>query len=294
MAYDLEAIKQKLADLSGGRNSGKDRVKLTWFKPVLTSDGGKSSYEIRFLPYVDRNGQPFEEVSYYDNKSLSETRFVVPSQYQMEDPVFDLINELKKENTRETWRLMNNLRPRDRFYAPILVRGEEEKGIQIWELSPNILKDIYGILAHPDYAEENMMEVNDGFDFTLTVTDSGKKFNTWTIKNYDLQPRRKASKVAKTKKEIDELIASMPDLGAYFKAQVKNAEWIKQAVENFLAKTAGDDGEETSTNVGKEVNSAGKNHTSSKGLSAKDDAAAATKNIEDAFSDLDDDVSELF
>ena len=287
MAYDLEAIKQKIADLSGGRNGNKDRVRLTWFKPSLLADGSSNSYEIRFLPYTDKNGQPFEEVSYYDNKELSERRFVAPAQYQMDDPIFDLINELRSENTRETWRLMNNLRPKDRFYAPILVRGEEERGVQIWELNSKILKDIYSILAHPDYAEDNMMDADEGFDFTLDVEDSGKKYGKWTVKNYNLTPRRKPSKIARTKKDRDALVNAVPDLESYFKGQVRNAEWLQQIVENFLAKTAGEDGTEDTES--KEL-STGKDHNASKGVTRDDEHNKTVKNIEDAFADLDDDV----
>lgn len=290
MAYNLDAIKQKIADLSGGRNgNNKDRVKLTWFKPSLLADGSMNSYEIRFLPYTDRNGQPFEEVSYYDNKELSERRFVSPAQYQQDDPIFDLINELRQENTRETWRLMNTLRPKDRFYAPILVRGEEDSGVQIWELNSKVLKDIYSILAHPDYAEDNMMDASIGFDFTLSVTDSGKKFGKWTIKNYDLQPRRKPSKLARTKKDTEALVGAVPDLFEYFKAQVRSAEWLQQTVENFLAKTAAgadEEEKEDSSPTGAQV---GKDHTASKGVTKSDEHESAVKSIEDAFSDLDND-----
>lgn len=291
MAYNLDAIKQKIADLSGGRNQGKkDRVRLNWFKPSLLPDGSENKYEIRFLPYTDRNGQPFEEVSYYDNKDLSERRFVAPAQYQQDDPIFDLINELRRENTRETWRLMNNLRPRDRFYAPVLVRGEEDRGVQVWELNSKILKDIYSILAHPDYAEDNLMDPEQGFDFTLTVTDSGKKFGKWTVKNYDLQPRRKPSKLARTKKEMTALVDSVPDLEAYFKAQVRNAEWMQQVVENFLAKTAGESSEESTEDSTESAElKTGKDHTASKGVSRSEEHSTAVQSIEDAFADLDDD-----
>lgn len=289
MAYNLDAIKQKIADLSGGRNGQKkDRVRLTWFKPSLLADGSKNSYEIRFLPYTDKNGQPFEEVSYYDNKELSERRFVAPAQYGMEDPIFDLINELRRENTRETWQVMNKLRPKDRFYAPILVRGEEDRGVQIWELNSKILKDIYSILAHPDYADDNMMDADNGFDFTLDVEDSGKKFGKWTVKNYNLTPRRKPSKLAKTKRDTQALLDAVPDLESYFKGQVRNAEWLQQVVENFLARSAGEDGTEE-TSEDKELGT-GKDHTASKGVTRSDEHEKTVQSIEDAFSDLDDDV----
>jgi len=298
MSYNLDSIKRKIADLSGGRNPGKkgtQRPKLNWFKPSLLPDGSLNTYEIRFLPYADKNGQPFEEVSFYDNKELTEMRFVAPAQYGMEDPIFDLINELRKENTKETWRLMGTLRPKERFYAPLLVRGEEEKGVQIWELNSKILKDIYSVLAHPDYAEENMMDADNGFDFTLTVTDSGKKFNQYTIKNFDIQPRRKSSKLLVQKTAKDALIASIPNLEEYFKSQVKAPEWIQQTVESFLAKQSG--GSDVTENVTKEeaveTAASGRNHMAAKGITKKQDQVKAVKDIEDAFADLDDDDDEM-
>lgn len=283
MAYNLDAIKQKIADLNGGRKPGdkkNDRPKLTWFKPKLGPNDSPNVYEIRFLPYTDANGQPFQEVSYYDNKDLSEHRLVAPAQFGMEDPIFELLDELRKEGTRESWRLLGTLRPKDRFYAPILVRGEEDKGVQIWELNSKILKDIYSILAHPDYADEDMMDPENGFDFRLTVTDSGQKFGKFTVKIYDIQPRRKSSPIASTKKARDEIVNSVPALEDYFKSMVRDAEFLNKVVENFLAKTAGQSADEAG------------NHSQSRGVNRTDDDSKAVKDIDDAFADLDDDDEE--
>lgn len=282
MAYNLDAIKQKIADLNGGRKPSdrKNRPKLTWFKANLGPNDSPNTYEIRFLPYTDANGQPFQEVSYYDNKELSDQRLVSPAQFGMEDPVFEFLDELRKEGTRDSWRLWGTLRPKDRFYAPILVRGEEDKGPQIWDLNSKILKDIYSVLAHPDYADENMMDPENGFDFTLTVTDSGKKFGKYTIKNYDIQPRRKPSPIASTKKVREELVAAVPQLEEYFKSLVRDAEYLNKVVENFVAKVAGQPSDSEVEDL---------NKTRQADQAASD--TKAVKDIDDAFADLDDDES---
>jgi len=268
MAYDINAIRKKIADLSGGRTNS-DRPKLNWFKAKI------GTYEIRFLPYTDANGQPFQEVSYYNNKQLNENRFVAPAQFGMEDPIFDLLNELRKDNSNDTWKLIGALRPKERFYAPILVRGEEETGVQTWELNPKLLQDIYTILAHPDNAEENLMDPENGYDFTLTVSDSGKKWNGYVVKQYDLLLRRKPTKLANNKKERDELVASVPDLELYFKSLVKSPETLSGFVENFLAARSG---EETPDESVPELA-----NTASRGTAD----GVKIRSIEDAFSDLD-------
>jgi len=289
MAYNLDAIKQKIADLNGGRKPGDkkraNRPKLAWFKPSLGPSDSPNSYEIRFLPYTDANEQPFQEVSYYDNKQLHEHRLVAPAQFGMKDPIFELLDELRKEGTRESWRLWGTLRPKDRFYAPVLVRGEEDRGVQVWELNAKILKDIYSVLAHPDYADENMMDVENGFDFTLNVTDSGKKFNQYTIKNYDIQPRRKPSKLASTQKARDELVNSVPNLEEYFKSMVRDPEYLDKVVENFVAKTLG------STSDDNDEDTSSDNLSVARGRNSSDEDEKALKSIDDAFDDLDDEDS---
>jgi hypothetical protein len=279
MAYDLDAIKRKIADLSGGKTGGKkvDRPKFNWFKPQI----GK--YEVRFLPYQDANGQPFQEVSYYDNKMLSEHRFVAPAQFGCEDPIFDLLNELRKDKSKETWRLIGTLRPKERFYAPVLIRGEEDKGVQIWEMNSKVLKDIYSILAHPDNVDEDLMDADKGYDFTLAVSDSGKKWNGYMIKSLDLQLRRKSSKLATTKAARDELVAAVPDLEGYFRDRVRAADWLETVVENFLASRAeGEEGEETIAAA-----SAAVERSATRSTPANNNAKEV-KSIEEAFADLDD------
>lgn len=283
MSYNLDAIKRKIEDLSGGPKSNKkDQPKLTWFKPSI------GSYNIRFLPYSDADNQPVQQVSYYDNKLLHEYRFVAPAQFGLEDPIFELLNELRKERSKETWRIIGTLRPKERFYAPILVRGEEGKGVQIWEMNAKLLKDLYSILAHPDYADENLFDPSKGYDFTLDVTDSGKKWNGYVIKEYKFTPRRNPSKLVDKKDDIEKLVSSVPNLEEYFKNMVRSPEWLNQTVENFLSareKANYEDGDEEENDVSAKTK-ANNRETSRGGNAVKN---KTTQSIEDAFSDLDDD-----
>ena len=246
MSYNLNAIKSKIEQLSGAKNKksgdGGNRARINWFKP------GLGQHDVRFLPYQDANGQPFQEVAYYDSKLLSEMRFVAPTQFGMKDPVFELLTELKKDRSKEAWSLWKNLTPRERYYAPIIVRGEEEKGVQIWELNGRLVKDIYSILAHPDYKDENLMDPEKGYDFTVMVSPTDKTFNGNAVKEIKLQPRRKPSPLAEKDADREKFIAGIPNLEAYFKAQVKSEEQMAAMLENFLnSSDSGSSVETTST-----------------------------------------------
>jgi hypothetical protein len=281
MTYDINAIKNKIAQLSrpaNGKTNGKgkrsfksdEENRLTYFKP------GIGSVDVRFLPYDDGNGQPFQQVDYYDNKSLWPRRVVAPVQFGLPDPVATLLEDLSKDRQNDsTWRLMRSLRLKESHYAPILVRGKESLGVQVWEINTNILNQVYAILSHPDYADEYLFDPEKGYDFTVTASDSGKVFNSpdgkdYMVKLYDIQPRRKASALLPTAKEREALVAKIPNLADHFKKYVMGEEKLKEAVINML-QAKSEDGVNTKPPTEEE---------------SSEKLDEATSKIDEAFSDL--------
>lgn len=275
MTYNIEALKAKISALSGppkAAGSGENKTKITWWKPQI------GNHDIRFVPLMDGEGnplsQPFFEVAYYDSKDLSEKRFVAPGQFGQEDPLKVVALELAKDRSREGWLIRKKLTPRERYYAAVLVRGEEEKGLQVWEISPNVCKDIYSLLVMPDYADENLFSPETGFDFTVSVTATDKTFNGFAVKEIKLVPRRKTSKLTAKKEQTEALLKTVPNFHNYFKAQVKSVEELTQIRDNFLAGLTDTSGHAESTSEG----------TARNGASAGTEAAVADVNA--AFADL--------
>lgn len=270
MSYNLEAIKAKISALSGAPKSG-EKAKINWWKPQL------GTHDIRFVPLTDGSGnalaQPFFEVAYYDNKDLGDRRFVAPSQYGQPDPLKEVAMELAKDKSKEAWLVRKKLTPRERYYAAVFVRGEEDKGIQVWEISPKVCKDIYSLLVMPDYADEDLFSVENGFDFTVSVTATDKTFNGHPVKEIKLVPRRKSSKLAPKKEQIEALVKQVPNFEAYFKAQVKTEEELCQIRDNFLAAQSDDSGYAENTAEG-----------TARGGDTVESAAA---DVNAAFADLD-------
>lgn len=318
MTYTLDAIKKKMNDLSSGsrnnRNNNNKGPRLTFWKPTPTEPD--KPHRIRFLPYQDQNEQPFQEVSYYDNKELTDRRIIAPAQFDLDDPVFELLAQLKKMKSKNAWNIMNSLRAKERYYAPILVRGEEDKGVQIWELNTKLLKDIYGWLAHEDYADEDLMDPVNGYDWKLTVTETDREFMGYKVKEYHILPDRKPKKLFDKKEDREKILSQVPDLYDHFKQRVPNADLIKGKLEEFLVEkqaessitgaleeTSGDSSsDEESFNFGH--NSSSTNASSSESESPEDNSSnnnnedeelvgeENNKHVDDidsAFSDLEDD-----
>jgi len=287
MSYDIEAIKRKIAALSGNKSASlttenKNRPKLTYWKPQI------GQHDIRILPYRDSNGQPVQEVSYYDSRLLSERRFVAPAQFGMPDPIFDMLTDLRKDrSSKSSWKLFTQLRPRERYYIPIFVRGEEAKGVQLWEFNSKMLKDLYAIFAHPDYSDEDLTHPESGYDFTVTVTPTEKTFNGFAVKDIKLQPRRKPSPLAASEGDKTKILAGIPNLEEIFKSQVKNTEQLNEVIENFLASKSSIV-ESMEVSESNSSSSAGDEDLEEEVKPAPKKVSSSKKKIDEAFSALDD------
>jgi hypothetical protein len=166
MAYNINKLADAYAVMNGEKrpNQVKKGPPFPQWKPALTEDGKSRTYNVRFLPYQDQNEQPFQEVSYYDNKTLSPFRLVAPAQFGLEDPIAELVMELRKDrNNKSAWSIIKPLLPKPRYFAPVFVREEADKGTQVWELSPTICKDVYGVLVSEDYRDEDVTSPEKGF-----------------------------------------------------------------------------------------------------------------------------------
>lgn len=275
-SYNLDFIKQKMSQLNGGdRKKGAnkkndDAPKIPFWKPKLGDNN------IRILPYKDPNGQPFHTISWYDSRLLSERRFVVPSQWDMEDPIRDFLMEAGKERQpKAVWQFMQKLSPQDTYYVFLVDRNEMEKGVQVWELNTKRFLEIVGHLTHPDWVDEDLMHTETGHDWLVKCEETEKIWNGFVVKSITTSPRVKATKLAKTEAEVEKIMSSIPDIDESFKRWVKNASSIKELLDNALAAATGNT---TSGNAGTEEGTVSG--------ASNEVKTEAQKNVEDAFADL--------
>ena len=66
---------------------------------------------------------------------------------------------------KENWKLAKKLDPKMRVFAPVVVRGEEEKGVRLWEFGKEIYMQLLGIAEDEDYGD--FTDISEGRDFTV-------------------------------------------------------------------------------------------------------------------------------
>ena len=216
MAIDLEAIKKRVAELSGVKKTSSVQL----WKP------GVGEHKIRCLPWKNApDGQPFMERWFYyigENAGI-----LAPNQFGKPDPINDLIRKLYSSGKPDDRLLAKKLAPKMRCYAPVVVRGEEDKGVQIWSFGKIIYQRMLGFFLDEEVGD--ILSPTEGFDLKVSITKQpGKQFNDTTV-----DPARRPSKLHEDAKQTETWLNSIPSLDDMYR--LKNTQEIETILNNWLS-----------------------------------------------------------
>jgi len=269
MAIDLDAIRNKLNQLSGNNS----RRNVMW-RP---QEGEEVT--VRLLSFPDNDGQPFKERWFYYNIG-NNPGLLAPYQFGKNDPIQELITKLRDDGSKESYELAKKLYPKMRCYAPVVVRGEEDKGVRIWAFGKTVYQSLLNIMLDEDYGD--ITDPTSGRDVKVICTKTPGRM--WA--STEVRPRGKSSKLSQTTSEAKDWIKNIPNLDDIF--SLKSYEDLEQIVTNWLNGT--DD--ETSTDIG---STRGGNDSSFSTTSSETAASESSetgtkkyKSLDEAFADLED------
>lgn len=142
---NLNEIKNKLDSLnSNGSKEKKDYSKIFW-KPEF----GKTT--IRIVPSTYNPEFPFTELKFH--YGVGKYPMLALSNFGKQDPVEEFIKELKKTDDKDNWSLAGKLNPKVRIFAPVVVRGEEDKGVRLWGFGITIYKALLALAEDEDIGD---------------------------------------------------------------------------------------------------------------------------------------------
>ena len=173
MALNIELMKQKMASLTG-----KGEKKNSFWRPQ------EGENNIRIVPTAD--GDPFKERFFH--YGVGEQSFLCPKRNFGDDcPVCNLANELWNDGTEDSKAMAKQMFAKQRFFSPVLVRGEESEGIKVWGYGKLAYQKLLGIVLDPDYGD--ITDPEDGNDLKLMYgKQPGASYPTT-----DIRPRPRKS-----------------------------------------------------------------------------------------------------
>ena len=101
----------------------------------------------------------------YVHYGISKFPIYALTNWSEKDSIVEFAKQLRNTNDKENWRLAKKLDPKMRIFAPVIVRGEEDKGVRLWEFGKEIYVQLLGIAEDEDYGD--FTDINDGRDFTV-------------------------------------------------------------------------------------------------------------------------------
>ena len=220
MAINLDKMKQKLESL---QNNGKG--KSAFWRP---QDGEQV---IRILPTSD--GDPFKEYWFHYNLGTN-PGFLSPKKNFGEDcPLDSYVRELYRQGDEESIKLAKSLSARQRFFSPVIVRGEESEGVRVWGFGKMAYQELLNLVLNPDYGD--ITDTDEGTDLVIKYgKPPGAQFPQTSI-----TPRRKASKLLDSDKKVKEALGQIPDFDSIF--DKKSPGDVQKMLDEFISSQLDDD-----------------------------------------------------
>ena len=249
MALNLDAMRAKLDKLNGKGEGAGNNKNLFW-RP----EEGESN--IRIVSTAD--GDPFKERFFH--YGVGNQSFLCPKRnFGDECPVCNFANQLWNEGTEESKKQAKEMFAKQRFFSPVLVRGEESEGIKVWGYGKMAYEKLLTIVLDPDYGD--ITDPETGNDLKLMYG----KLPGASFPRTDIRPRPRKTVLCDEAVGGDdrcaELLETVPNFDELFER--KTTAEVQSILDQFMA------GGEGNTEVEKFGST-----------------TESTDSVEDAFSDL--------
>lgn len=221
MGIDLNKMKAKL---NAVQNRGSNAKKSAFWRP---EDGEQT---IRILPTSD--GDPFKEFYFHYNLGKNAGFLSPKKNFGEDDPLDGFIRQLFNEGTEESTKMAKSLMARQRFFSPVIVRGQEEEGVKIWGYGKTVYEQLLNLVLNPEYGD--ITDPQEGTDLLLSY---GKPAGA-SFPQTKLMPSRKTSPMCKdlTGQQCSEMLETIPDFTTLFER--KSPEDVQRMLDEYLADDA--------------------------------------------------------
>jgi len=204
---DINQIKNRLNSLQnkkGGSQNKEERAKNFW-KPAV----GKTL--IRIVPSKFDKSNPFKEV--YFHYGVTNRSMIALTNFGEKDPIVEFASQLRKSSEKENWQLAKKIEPKMRVFAPVIVRGEEEKGVRLWEFGKETYLELLSMVADEDIGD--FSDIYEGRDLTIETVGpevTGTKYNKSTVR-----PRTKITPLSDNSTQAKMWMSEQPEILTLYK-----------------------------------------------------------------------------
>lgn len=229
---DLNALKQKLDTLQSKPQGGqKTDYSLIYWKPTL----GKQ--QVRIVPSAYDTTNPFTELKFY--YGITNKVMISPANFGEKDPIALFAGKLREgEYNKENYVLAKKLDAKNRIFVPVIVRGEEDKGVRLWQFGKMVYEELLALAVDDEIGDYT--DIVGGRD--LTVETVGPEATGTPYNKSSVRVRLKTSPLSEDASLVEKWTSEQPNpKGDLFKRY--SFDEMKSALEKWLS-PEDDDSEE--------------------------------------------------
>ena len=219
---DLNAIKQKLDGLQSKQAQGpKKDYSLIFWRPTI----GKQ--QIRIVPSAFNTSNPFTELKFY--YGITNKVMLSPQNYGEKDPIALFAGKLREEYNKENYLLAKSLDAKNRIFVPVVVRGEEEKGVRLWQFGKQVYEELLSLAIDDEIGDYT--DVASGRD--LTIETVGPESTGTPYNKSSVRVRLKSTPISEDAAQVELWTGTQPNPMDEFKRFTFDE--MKSALEKWLS-----------------------------------------------------------
>ena len=229
---DLSLLKQKLDTLQQKQTTGgnkTDYTKIFW-RPTV----GKQ--QVRIVPSAFDPKNPFTELKFY--YGITNKVMISPLNFGEKDPIALFASKLREEYNKENYVLAKKLDAKNRIFVPVVVRGEEDKGVRLWQFGKTVYEELLALAVDEEIGDYT--DVASGRD--LTVETVGPEVTGTPYNRSSVRVRLKTSPLSEDAALVEKWSNEQPNpKDGLFKRY--SFDEMKSALEKWLSPEECEEGE---------------------------------------------------
>jgi|TARA_R110000796_G_scaffold33455_6_gene86739 hypothetical protein len=223
---DINAIRAKLDSLN---NNGQQKEKTDYSEIFWKPQLGKQT--LRIVPSMFDATFPFKELKFH--YGIGKYPMIALSNFGKQDPIEEFVKELRKTNDKDNWSLSGKINPKTRIFAPVVVRGEEDKGVRLWGFGVTIYKALLALAEDEDVGDYT--DVINGWDLVVEQ-QAGNPYPETSVR---IKPKQ--TELSSDNTQVDLWLKTQPNPTEVFTQY--DYDYIKKQLQGYLNPGA----EETAT-----------------------------------------------
>tara|TARA_R110000851_G_scaffold20205_3_gene61256 strand:- start:168 stop:1010 length:843 start_codon:yes stop_codon:yes gene_type:complete len=197
---DLNALKQKLDTLQSKPQGGQktDYTTIFW-RPTV----GKQ--QIRIVPSAYDPSNPFTELKFY--YGITNKVMISPTNFGEKDPIALFAGKLREEYNKENYLLAKKLDAKNRIFVPVVVRGEEDKGVRLWQFGKQVYEELLALAVDDEIGDYT--DIVGGRD--LTIETVGPESTGTPYNKSSVRVRLKTSPLSEDSSQVESWTSEQPN-----------------------------------------------------------------------------------